>query len=267
MLNKLLLVLREKNILKEEHYQAISDAIALADENGNTINALSFCIRYLELKAKGLPVDDIISMSKELDSKINLFWSDKRWQTEHNKLSEQITLKRLAENKIAYNLSAYQKLLPAPMRQYLIENNDALARHGLEMQHCVASYHERIKEGSCAIIAIPIDENLWTGCLRIIKDNFGCKTLSLDELKGKGNVEPPLAVRRSIEEMLNVEPHPLYPIKDATAQRENLKLLYNMLAGGVIHSVGFEFTAGEENIEIAEIYFCDQQEVRILQIR
>jgi len=90
--------------LDEITLQTVIDAAGLA---GDYNKALWFTSSYLFMRSKGIPVGDVIAMSKLHNRKVKLDWSIKRWQTEHEKLSRMASLKVLNDKNSVYDVSFF----------------------------------------------------------------------------------------------------------------------------------------------------------------
>ena len=161
-------------LLSPDSLRVILDAGELA---GAADRLLAFGVVYGDLRAAGVPVADTLALAKRLGAKISLGWSAKRWKAEHDRLARAETLRRLAAENISYDLSLYDALIDSDFPGYLIRTSRRLGMEGLRQRHCVASYHEQIKAGYCAIAAVFVESQRWTV-----------------ELRRTGNAAHPLAI-------------------------------------------------------------------------
>lgn len=145
--------------LNEETVDVVLDAVELA---GTPHKALGFAVGFLHLQSKGVPVKDVIKMARAQQRRIRLEWSERRWRSEHDRLSNAETLKRLADANVRYALDEVRKLLPERLPGYIIRSSRRLGMEGLRQRHCVASYHEQIQAGYCIIAAVFLNRQRWT---------------------------------------------------------------------------------------------------------
>lgn len=186
--------------LDEEDLHVILDAGALAHDKGRL---LGFAIAYLHFRSKHLPIHDVIRMAKNQKRRVNLSWSAKRWKEEHDRLSRAETLVRLAGNNTTYDLTAFEGHLPENFSGYVIRNSRRLGMEGLRQRHCVASYHDRILGGHCAILAMFVDDKRWTVELRRTDDLKS--PLTITQIKTRYNGHAPESVRDEIHALLDIE--------------------------------------------------------------
>jgi len=186
-------------LLSPDSLNVILDA---GDITGDANNLLGFAIACGDLRAGGVPVADTLSMAKRLDAKINLAWSGKRWKAEHDRLSRAMTLKRLSEENVRYDLSKYDKLIDTPFPGYLIRTSRRLGMEGLRQRHCVASYHEQIKAGYCAIASVFVAGERWTVELRLTGNS--AHPLAIGQIRTYRNGTAGDGVREEIYGFFNV---------------------------------------------------------------
>jgi hypothetical protein len=70
--------------LTEDVLAVVLDAGDLADDPSKLVG---FAVGYLHLRSQGVPVNDVVRMAKSQRRRINLAWSAKRWELEHERLS------------------------------------------------------------------------------------------------------------------------------------------------------------------------------------
>ena len=166
----------------DEH---ILNTVIDAGELSNDVNRLlAFTTSYLFLRQKNVPVADVIHMAKIHGRKINLQWSAKRWELEHDKLSRLETLKALSAQNIRYDVMKFSQRLPERFPGYLIQGSRRLGMEGLRQRHCVASWHPKITSGFCAIAVVFVDRIRWTVELFISEQK---KSLWAGQIKTKRN--------------------------------------------------------------------------------
>ena len=89
---------------------------------------VGFAVGYLHLRSQGVPVHDVIRMAKSQRRRINLAWSAKRWELEHERLSRAEALDRLAAENATYDVSSL-RLYTGPVRR-LSHPHKPTARNG-----------------------------------------------------------------------------------------------------------------------------------------
>ena len=128
--------------------------ILMQSSNPNVI--LSFDNRNVFMLLQNQTFLDLFNMSKSLDRKINLLWSNKRIKIEHDKLSLEIqTIKKhFVDNKDLSVNKRFHDILPKSYE--LITNTLRLFEEGESLRHCVytsSSYLTNIQCGLCAIFS------------------------------------------------------------------------------------------------------------------
>jgi hypothetical protein len=141
-------------------------------------------------------------MAKDQRRNLNLTWSAKRWKAEHDRLSRAGALMRLAAEKVNYDVSRYETLLPKSFPGYLIRTSRRLGMEGLRQRHCVASYHHEVLAGRCAIASVFAAGQRWT--VQLIASNDPQRPLRIAQIKTRLNDLPSAAVRDEIHAVLGV---------------------------------------------------------------
>ncbi len=204
---------------------------------GDNSKLLGFAVSYYALRAQNVPVDDVISMAKTQQRRINLGWTPKRWHQEHNRLSRAATLQRLAADNVNYDITKYQKYLPTDWPGYLIKNSRRLGMEGLRQSHCVASYHNQIISGSCAIATAFIQQQRWTVQLILTGDDES--PLQITQIKSRYNQMPKAAERDAIYAAMNIKQLSKQSVDSvAVSQRSYLENLRRVLP--VLQALGVE---------------------------
>lgn len=185
--------------LDEITLQTVIDAAGLA---GDYNKALGFTSSYLFMRSKGVPVGDVIAMSKLYNRKVKLDWSMKRWQTEHEKLSRVASLNVLSDKKTVYDVSFFENNILESFPGYLIKTSRRLGMEGLRQRHCVASYESRILQGATAIASVFVDQTRWT--VELLKTSNEAIPISIGQIKTKFNDIADKAVRSKVYQMLGI---------------------------------------------------------------
>lgn len=158
------------------------------------------------LRDARVEVDDVVSMAVTLGRKVSLSWSHPRWNDEHNRMSRMMTLKNLAGQSVDYDLAAYECRLPAKWSGYLVKTSRRLGMEGLRQRHCVASYHDRIASGQCAIAVVFINHVRWT-----IELYLNAESLKVRQIKSRRNRGPSESEVDAILEQLKLPETALKP--------------------------------------------------------
>ncbi len=219
--------LYETGLIAESALAAILDA---SDITGDSARLLGFAVAYHHLQAQGAPVEDVIRMARAQNRRVNLGWSAKRWKAEHDRLSRAETLQRLTQENIVYDVSKFEARLPRIFNGYLIRTSRRLGMEGLRQRHCVASYHDMIKAGRCAIAAVFVGKRRWT--VELVETPGSEAELRIAQIKTRLNGLPSNEVRERIHEMLGVDPKAAAPaggLRPMPQERHYLQTLRSVL--------------------------------------
>ncbi len=186
--------------LNEETVEVVLDAVELA---GTPHKALGFAVGFLHLQSKGVPVKDVVKMARAQRRRIRLEWSERRWRSEHDRLSNAETLKRLADANVRYALDDVVKLLPERVPGYLIRSSRRLGMEGLRQRHCVASYHEQIQAGYCIIAAVFLNRQRWT--VQLARTGDARSPLRIVQIRSRFNRVPDREIVEVIHARLGIE--------------------------------------------------------------
>lgn len=187
-------------MLTEYTVETIGQAATLSNQPQHL---LGFAIGMLDRRMNGVPVADTVRMAYELGRRVNLRWSPRRWREEHDKLSRLVTVKRLREDNVEYNLSAYERHLPRKWPGYLLRSRVKLALEGHRQDHCVASYDEEVGAGRCAIATVFVDRKRWT--VELVQTGRDQDPLGIRQIQGRRNRRPTAAQRRAVHEALGLQ--------------------------------------------------------------
>lgn len=224
---------------------------------GDVSRLLAFAAGFLYLQANGVPVGDVIRMAKQLNRRVNLSWSERRWRDEHGRLSRAVTLERLAADDMHYELSAYEAHLPARWPGYLIRSSRRLGMEGLRQRHCVASYHDQIQRDRCAIAVVFLDRQRWT--VQVFLNRDPERPLALGQMRTRDNVQASQAVAEAIHERLGVPFRPQSRGADTQqtprCYRENLRRVLPVLQAQGTKEVTVSFDGSGDSGSIWDIRF------------
>ena len=184
-------------MVTEHTVETIGKAATLSNQPQHL---LGFAIGMLDRRMNGVPVADTVRMAYELGHRLNLRWSPRRWREEHDKLSRLVTVQRLGEDNVEYDLSAYERHLPGKWPGYLLRSRLKLGLEGHRQDHCVASYVDRVGAGRCAIATVFVDRKRWT--VELVKTGRAEDPLRIRQIRGKRNRGPTAAQRRAVHEAL-----------------------------------------------------------------
>lgn len=116
--------------LDEESLALILDAGDLAVDPSKLVG---FAVGFAFLRFRGVPVHDVIRMSKAQGRPVNLSWSARRWKEQHDRLSRAEALARLAADNVSYDVSPFERRLPASFDGYLIRSSRRLGMERLRL--------------------------------------------------------------------------------------------------------------------------------------
>jgi hypothetical protein len=137
---------------------------------------------------------DTIRLAHILDKKVNSSWSIRRLHEEHDKWSKEhreITI--LLEKEYKLNVGSHYKIFAKLFNYTLLDKNTDLIREGMEQNHCVATYIDRVHNGRCGIYHIK-------GYTLELQTKFN--GLYISQFRGKHNVNVPDELRNEVEEKL-----------------------------------------------------------------
>lgn len=238
--------------LDEITLQTVIDAAGLA---GDYNKVLWFTSSYLFMRSKGIPVGDVIAMSKQHNRKVKLDWSIKRWQTEHEKLSRMASLKVLSDKNSVYDVSFFENNILEDFSGYLIKTSRRLGMEGLRQRHCVASYESRILQGVTAIASVFVNQTRWT--VELLKTSNEAIPISIGQIKTKFNDVADKTVRSKVYEILGIaKPNhaPERSDNDERSLREtNLARIINVLRNLGVTDVEVCFAGCGDSGSIHEI--------------
>ena len=144
-------------------------------------------------------VGDCVSLKERaLSLKVT---SLKRWQKEHQRRSKLRMLKGVSAIKTA---DIYKNALEGFEYEYeLIDDKERLIQESIEMNHCVATYANKINTGGCGIFSIMYEGNRYT--LEVGKSSMSDtmnkmmnNPLLCVQLKGKFNTKAPEELEKAV---------------------------------------------------------------------
>lgn len=97
---------------------------------------------------------DLCEMAYKLKRKINPAWSNKRMKEEHDNLSKIITDLLSTMDNISLEINPVFNNVNLPVKNQILTTSGELTAEGKIMDHCVASYSNKINDGLCAIYHI-----------------------------------------------------------------------------------------------------------------
>lgn len=247
--------LSEAGLLSRDTLSLLLEA---GDLSGGDQRLLAFAIAYGDLRAAGVPVADTLAMARQLGARVNLGWSAKRWRAEHDRLSRAVTLKRLGAENTRYDLSNYDRVVDRPFPGYLIRTSRRLGMEGLRQRHCVASYHDQIKAGYCAIASVFVDGARWTVELRLTGN--AANPLAIGQIRTAYNGVAGDSVRETIFGYFNVamtanDGQRIREIEDDRAYLENARRVLPLLQAGHVSRVTVSFDGSGDCGSISEVWF------------
>lgn len=148
-----------------------------------------------------------LDMAWQLGEPFDPFWSDRRMYEEHERLSKLMTRRKALEDVVQYGLEKFYALVPATEHGRLIKNSARLTLEGSRQRHCVASYDEQIKSGTCAIASMIEGGTRWT--VELTCDAKGVLTIA--QVKGRFNREPLPDIAARIADRMGVDAKTVRP--------------------------------------------------------
>lgn len=247
--------LLEAGQLNDEVVSTVVDAGEVA---GDSSKLLAFTAGLLYLKSQGVPVQDVVQMAKHQGRKINLGWSANRWSLEHDRLSRAEALVRLTQESVTYDMSKYEALFPKQFSGYLVRTSQRLGMEGLRQRHCVASYHTKLKAGSCAIASVFVNHQRWT--VQIVATDNPDAPYQIRQIKTRLNGLPSKEIREQIYAMLGVELEgfpvdPTAVVKKEYFYMENVRRILPVLRDHNIMKVTVEFDGSGDSGSIQCVHY------------
>lgn len=227
--------LRARNFLSDEDYASMIKAAAAAPQKNHL---LGFCCAFLAMRMNHVPIVDTISMAYDLGEPLNLTWSQKRWRSEHGRLSKLYTLRHLLSEHVEYDLVRFDELLPDKWPGYLVRNSRRLAFEGHRQNHCVASYQGGILAGRFAIATVFVDKTRFTVQLGIHSSGDGNSRLTVLQVRGAGNTAPSEHHRKRINDLLRIRP--ITAISCPPAENPDSHIADAQTLLPVLHELGIE---------------------------
>lgn len=250
-----------KGLISEQALSSVLDAGKLADDYSRL---LGFTIAYCHMEAKNVPVGDTIRMAKSQGRAVKLDWSVKRWKTEHNLLSRMEALVRLSKNNVEYDVSRYEALLPEQFSGYIIKSSQRLGMEGLRQRHCVASYHDQIQSGRCAIVTMLVAKQRWT--VELFATGNSQMPLRVGQIKTRLNRSPTHETREKIHNLLgiNMAESSHVSVETGSTYMDTLRRLLPILRDQNVTTiiVGFEGYGDSGSIETIDYFPCENASVQ-----
>lgn len=237
-------------------HDIVATVLDAGELSGDSSKLLGFAAGMVYLKSRNIPVHDVIQMAKKQRRRINLAWSPKRWQEEHDRLSRAETLARLSEGNVAYDTAKFAALLPSRFSGYLIRTSRRLGMEGLRQRHCVASYHQQLLGGHCAIACVFVDHKRWTVQLVVTEDES--IPLRVVQVKTRFNGVASNEILKRIHEMLNLKQGTVVRYEQLNRRvrsyMENLRAVLPVLRANGVESVRVTFDGSGDSgsIDAAE---------------
>jgi hypothetical protein len=245
-----------RGYITEQLLDVILDASEIADDQ---TKLLGFAIGYLNLRQSGVPISDVVKMSKSLGRKIRLDWSIKRWRSEHDRLSRAVALSRMAEENTTYDLSRYDEVISDPFPGYLVRTSRRLGMEGLRQRHCVASYDRQLQNGYCAIASVFVNKKRWTVQLQLTGKPEAPLRISQIRTLLNGLASP--EERTAIHEMFGIDESPFRsaqvaprPSAESTYMR-NLRNVLPVLRTNQVERVTVHFDGYGDSGQIDSVSF------------
>lgn len=238
--------------LDEPTLSTVLDAAELA---GDWNKSLWFTSSYLFLRSKSVPVGDVIAMSKQMQRKVSLDWSAKRWASEHDKLSRYASLKALSDANRHFDVSYFERNIREEFPGYLIKTSRRLGMEGFRQKHCVASYEHKIVLGGTAIASMFVGKTRWT--VELLKTTNPEHPIRIGQIKSKYNAVAPDDIRVTIHEHLGIviPSESIIQMESNVIREQNLARIIPVLQELNILSVSVDFAGSGDSGHIHTVSF------------
>lgn len=142
---------------------------------------------------------DTLRMAKIVNKKVNASWSIKRLTQEHDNWSKIITDVMFIDSNREMSIKQLFKDFAEFSNYKLLTTTSEMAHEGKRMNHCVATYVNKVESGACAIFSI---QNHTLELVYV----YDYKTLNpiihINQLKGYKNQEAPITLQNEIIQMV-----------------------------------------------------------------
>lgn len=262
-----LLKLLEAEQLNEKIVESVLNAGELA---GDHSKLLAFTAGLVFLQSQHIPVDDVINMAKRQRRRINLGWSPRRWKEEHDRLSRAETLAQLATDNVVYDVGRFSEYLPEKYPGYLIRNSRRLGMEGLRQRHCIASYHQQLIDGHCAIASVFIDKKRWT--VQLASTTNAEAPLRIVQVKSRYNSHPTMDIMNRIHRVLNIKkvkeslPYTLERNAEQRSYMDNLRRILPVLRENAVEHVTVRFDGSGDSGSVEEADYQPEIDTRLITV-
>jgi hypothetical protein len=139
---------------------------------------------------------DTCKMAASVGEKVNCSWGVKRLVEEHDKWSKEITNVLLLNQKKTPMLihQVYEEFATYSNLRMLLTNYE-MVEDGMIMQHCVATYINKVNQGQCAIYKID-------GYTMELKKDSN-RNLHIGQIRGVKNADVPEKIYQMVKDLLN----------------------------------------------------------------
>ena len=175
----------------------------------NPQHLIEFGLRFSRMERSGVPVADAIEMIVDAGERVNLLWSGRRWQQEHDQHVRLLAARKLTEQAGAdgFDTSWLDRALPPPddPKQRFIQvlrTPSCLAAEGARQSHCISGKHyvEAFRRGTLGGVSVlDKDDKRWT--VTIAPGSGGARP-SVSRIHGRFNSVPNRSVKRWIADVL-----------------------------------------------------------------
>lgn len=152
-------------------------------------------------------LEDCVRMRYDSGLPVKLTWSAKRWKLEHDLGARRATARQLTAENVIYDqaLAKFLPLLSRDCHDFVITNSRELGEHGVEMRHCIASYHASIKDARGIVLRIPSGNSTLTAWVQTCHDVTTAKDIGfLSMIKGELNAFVTAEEREQVAKRLGV---------------------------------------------------------------
>ena len=216
----------------------------------------AFAVSFLFLSSQQVPVKDVIRMAKQNDRTIHLWWSARRWQAEHERLSLLATVTRLCAENATYETAFFASHIAPGMPGYLVRSSRRLGMEGLRQRHCVASWHDRLSSGNTAICVVFLNTVRWT--VELIRTQDPKHPVRVGQIKARRNADPCFEERKRIHQLLGISEQTATPgiggNAGTTLWQRNAAIIIPVLRELSVEQVEVRFSGYGDSGQIEEVW-------------
>lgn len=227
--------------VSQQDRQAIG-TLASSAKNPNLIESILLLYGARAFSTNAAKLVDTARMAAAAGRNVNLTWSERRWQEEHDRLARYETLRKLSADNVAYAVPDWaQALLKRDWPGYRIASRRRLAMEGLRQRHCIASWDRLCQRGSSVVVTVFLEGKRWT--VDVVRPGYA------GAMHTRFNRRATAEVRTQIIDMLGIEERP----SPVVGGRQDDELSHDERLAQFLHDFGTDLRA-RGAVEI-EVYF------------